>query len=833
MTPESRRDLSGTKLHGYQIIRQIGKGGMGEVYEAYEESLDRRVALKVLPAHLSEDMAFIARFLREARSAAKLEHPGICPIYAAGEIDGLNYIAMQYLDGESLGDVLEDYGSLPVEQALLVTRRVADALNFAHGKGFIHRDIKPDNIMIDREGRVKVMDFGLARRTTLDTRMTQTGMYVGTPEYSSPEQCETLDLDGRSDIYSLGVVLYEMLSGTVPHRAETPYALFKKICSEQPVPIQELSPRLPDSVAAIAGKMIAKDREERYQTAGELILAIDAALRMLNVDSTAETAAVPVPGLSSYTTEKLDERDALVTLPVTYARKRNLTPFIAVGIAIAVIGLWLVLALTWQEAGLPGGTTADFRPIEPAKEDQFREPPDADPEPVKQTIIDSHPRKPMTGPKEGLPIATLLVCDFANSNNNPEIEWMRIGVADMFVTDLAQCKFLKVVSREEFRRVLDRLGINRDEVLQNLEQVSGELSADMVLRGSVVKIGPQVRIDIHLLEAGSGEILLTQYAHEPEENFLNAVDVLSSALRTSIAGVVKQNYPEAPEKLFAGMVDLTLREQIFLADAGIDLAKSSGHGIERLKKMSRELSESVEAADKLEDSEESNPEAWEGMAGRTKEKEKPSGEAGQAGFGAREADKAVSKKDGGIDDKPGRARAEKAYSPGPPATEGAAKAKDELSRPGSPKKGAERGGDKPGAPVRRKPASGGTGKPVAAPEPDPGIEESGEEAPSEERDRKELEKSTNRETGVVTKTQENRRNRSVGKKADLSPAQSNFLAMRLYYRALARFEKKDRTADDMAGVIEDLRESIRLSPSFKPAREMLEKVEKEEGASEK
>ena len=291
MAPESGRDLTGTKLNGYIIRRLIGKGGMGEVYEAYEETLDRTVALKVLATHLSEDDAFIARFLREARSAAKLEHPGICPIYSAGESGRIFYIAMQYVDGDSLGGILEDYGSLPTEQALLITRRVADALSFADSKGFIHRDIKPDNIMIDREGRVKVMDFGLARRASIDTSMTQTGTYIGTPEYSSPEQCETLDLDGRSDIYSLGVVLYEMLSGTVPHRAETPYALFTKICTEQPVPIQEMNPRVPDAVASVIGKMLMKDREQRYQSAGELILSIDTALRTLNIDSTAETAA--------------------------------------------------------------------------------------------------------------------------------------------------------------------------------------------------------------------------------------------------------------------------------------------------------------------------------------------------------------------------------------------------------------------------------------------------------------------------------------------------------------------------------------------------------------
>jgi tRNA A-37 threonylcarbamoyl transferase component Bud32/TolB-like protein len=813
MTPDSRRDLSGTKLHGYLIERLIGKGGMGEVYEAYEESLDRKVALKILPEHLSADESFSARFLREARSAAKLEHPGICPIYAGGEAQGTYFIAMQYVEGETLGEVLEDYGSLPVEQALLVVRRVADALGFAHGRGFVHRDIKPDNIMIDREGRVKVMDFGLARRTTLDTRMTQTGMYVGTPEYSSPEQCETLDLDGRTDIYSLGIVLYEMLSGTVPYKAETPYALFTKICTETPRPVQELNPKLPDNIAAVVDRMIAKDRDERYQSTDDLVRDIDAALRTLDIDSTAETAAVPVPGLASYTTEKIDERAQAVTkrAPYEYKRKKKLAPVLAVLVAVGVIGLWLALALT-SDKKAPDDRTADIpdaqaqEKVEPATQPEQAQTPqehpgDVIPEPVKQTVIDRlNPPREMTGPKEGLPVARLLVCDFVNRNDNPEIDWMRIGVADMFVTDLTQARFLQVVSREELTRLLSRLGITREKAQQDLSVVVKELRADLILKGGIVKIGPCIRIDVQLLDASTGKLLLGDTTQEREENFLGAIDRLSVSLRTSITEVVRRSFPEAPEDIFAGSGDKTLEEQIFLADASAamkDLKKSA-----ELASLKRE--QMSELGRKAEESREGG---WTAAGAPSPGKSKESESADKNAKGDSRDRRRVGKFAGEPDGEEAEGAAEGSAADRP--AQGAASH-------GQEKKQAARGGGGLSEKAKAKPgaAAQSPGKPEKTRELSKGALPDAGQAFGEEDESESLDKKP-----------------QSPKAEEPSPARRKFLAMQLYYKALSRLEGDSSSPDTLKLVAGHLQEALDNNPGFSLARRLLDDVKKRlEGA---
>ena len=278
--PVTNRETSliGKRVSYYEVKEQIGKGGMAVVYKARDKSLDRYVALKVLSPYLSQDVEFEKRFVREARGVAKLDHPNIVQVYTAGKFDNVLFIAMQYIDGKTLDQLIREKGKFTVNEALDIMLQVSDALEVAHNAGLIHRDIKPTNIMIDNNGRVKVMDFGLSRSVTIDKSLTQTGMYLGTPEYSSPEQCETYNLDNRTDIYSLGVVLYEMLSGRVPHTAETPLSLFRKIVDEKPLPVRELNPSIPSDVAVIVEKMLAKNRDERYSSAKELRLDIQSVL---------------------------------------------------------------------------------------------------------------------------------------------------------------------------------------------------------------------------------------------------------------------------------------------------------------------------------------------------------------------------------------------------------------------------------------------------------------------------------------------------------------------------------------------------------------------------
>jgi len=271
-----QNDLTGSSLGGYRILRKLGQGGMAVVYKAHEESLNRVVALKVIAQHLSEDEQFVTRFQREAQAAAQLNHPNIVQIYAIGEDDGVHYFSMEYVKGRSLAEIIEEEGFLTAGRALPIMMQAAEALAVAHDAGIVHRDIKPANIMVDEGGRAKVADFGIAQMAT-STRMTQAGMLVGTPEFISPEQCRGEKLDGRSDIYSLGVTLYQLLSGRTPFEADTPAALVFQIV-EGPIPgVGELNPTVPPSVQAVVAKMMHTDRDRRFRSAEDLIHAIKGA----------------------------------------------------------------------------------------------------------------------------------------------------------------------------------------------------------------------------------------------------------------------------------------------------------------------------------------------------------------------------------------------------------------------------------------------------------------------------------------------------------------------------------------------------------------------------
>lgn len=264
--------MVGKRINGYEIIRVLGRGGMGVVYKAHEMTLQRVVALKVLPGHLAENKEFIERFYREARAAARLNHPNVVTIHRVGEDDGFHYIAMEFLKGKEVTDLIKERGYLPVQEALDITRQVASALAAAHEMGIMHRDIKPQNIMIDEAGRVKVMDFGIARMSEAGggAGLTMTGQLLGTPAYMSPEQCMGTNSDHRSDIYSLGVAFYQMLAGRVPFSGDTPLAVIRKIVEDELPEIYAFRQDVPDDVVRILHKTLAKDVDARYQSAAEL-----------------------------------------------------------------------------------------------------------------------------------------------------------------------------------------------------------------------------------------------------------------------------------------------------------------------------------------------------------------------------------------------------------------------------------------------------------------------------------------------------------------------------------------------------------------------------------
>ena len=265
----------------YLIENEIGRGGMAVVYRATDLRLHRTVAIKVLPPDVAFNSDVRVRFIREAQTAAQLNHPNIVPIYSVDEKDSgsVVYFVMAYVDGESLGARLKREGAWPIEQTVRVLRDVADALAYAHARGVVHRDIKPDNILIERaSGRPMVTDFGIARATAGDARLTVTGVAVGTPAYMSPEQAlGERELDGRSDLYSLGVVGYHMLTGETPFKAANTPAMLVKHVSERPRPVRERRPEVPAYLAVAIDRALAKRPEDRWADAAEFRDALDAA----------------------------------------------------------------------------------------------------------------------------------------------------------------------------------------------------------------------------------------------------------------------------------------------------------------------------------------------------------------------------------------------------------------------------------------------------------------------------------------------------------------------------------------------------------------------------
>jgi hypothetical protein len=268
--------LVGRSLGKYRIQAELGRGGMGVVYRGYDPALGRPVAIKVLPLQLTYDAQFVQRFHQEAVLAARLHHPGIVPIHDVGEQGGIHYIVMQFLEGMPLEDWLQRQGPLAPAAVRPILRQVADALDYAHAHGVIHRDIKPANVMLGPDGRATLMDFGLVRAAE-GTSLTRTGMVMGTPEYMSPEQALGEEVDGRTDIYSLGIVLYKMLSGRVPFARTTPYAITYAHIHEPPPPLREVRADLPVTFEAVVNKALAKRREDRYPRAGLLADDFDAA----------------------------------------------------------------------------------------------------------------------------------------------------------------------------------------------------------------------------------------------------------------------------------------------------------------------------------------------------------------------------------------------------------------------------------------------------------------------------------------------------------------------------------------------------------------------------
>jgi eukaryotic-like serine/threonine-protein kinase len=382
----------------YEMGEALGYGGMAEVYRGRDVLLGRQVAIKTLRSDLAHDPTFVARFRREARSVAALSDPAIVQVYDTGEdvVGGatIPYIVMEYVEGRTLRDVLADDGPLPERDALEITSAVCGALDYSHRMGIVHRDIKPANVMLTPDGSIKVMDFGIARAMTANTSaMTQTAMVIGTAQYLSPEQARGEKVDARSDVYTTGVLLYELLTGTQPFQGDNPVAIAYQHVQATPRPPSAHNPRISPQADAIVLAAMMKDREDRYQTAGQMRDDIGRALAGQPVyamgpppESGTAATMLATPGAGRTRTMRQDLGDAGAATryaanrydPVTTGRATGAPPGGGAGrsrtglyllaavavIAIIALGAWLATSLSGGSGGAAGtaGTTVTTQP---------------------------------------------------------------------------------------------------------------------------------------------------------------------------------------------------------------------------------------------------------------------------------------------------------------------------------------------------------------------------------------------------------------------------------------------------------------------------------------
>ena len=498
--------LAGAKLGRYEIRSKIGEGGMGEVYLAQDTKLDRRVALKILPADVAAHSDRMKRFVQEAKAASALNHPNIITIYEIDEADSINFIATEFIDGETLRERMLNTSPMKLSEILEVANQTANALLAAHAANIVHRDIKPENIILRRDGIVKILDFGLAKLmdqaemgaedATRQLVKTNAGVVMGTVAYMSPEQARGLQVDARTDIWSLGVVLYEMLTGRPPFKGSTNSDLIVSVLEREPPPFDH---EIPPELQRIAAKMLHKDRERRYQGVRDLLLDLESLREVIEFEGKLKrvTAPAEIAAATRIESAKISNTE--------YVLSGIRTHKLIVTVALLVLAVAGAALYYFTRAHIPNTPTGH------------------------ETIT------------------SIAVLPFVNASGNSDVEYLSDGMTESLITSLSQLPRLSVKARSSVFRYK-----GKDVPPQ---QVGKELNVQALLSGRIVQRGNDLTLHIELVDVKTETALWSGDYNRSMANIVSlpneiARDV-SSELRLKLSRLDEQklgrNYTASPE----------------------------------------------------------------------------------------------------------------------------------------------------------------------------------------------------------------------------------------------------------------------------------------------
>ncbi len=473
-TPKEELTTGSVFAGRYQIIEVLGKGGMGKVYRAIDKKLNEEVALKLVKPEIASDKKTLERFSNELKIARKIAHKNVGRMYELMEEKGTHFITMEYVPGEDLKSFIRRAETLSAGKAISIAKQVCEGLAEAHELGVVHRDLKPQNIMIDKEGNSRIMDFGIARSLKAKG-ITDAGVMIGTPEYMSPEQVDAKETDQRSDIYSLGVILYEMVTGRAPFEGDTPLSVAVKQKTETPEDPRKLNSQIPENLSQMILRCMEKDKEKRYQSAGELRSELD------KIEKGIPTAERVVSKRKPITSREIT---------VTFGLKKLFIP------ALVVVALVIAAVIIWQLL------------------------------PQKEAIPPTPSGKP-----------SLAILYFENNTGDENLEYLRSGLAEWFITDLSQSKFINVLSGDRIYGILKKLNLIEEKKYSSddLSKVAREGGASHTMKGSFIKIGENFIITVMLQKPRTGEVISSRKVRcKGEGEIPQKVDELTRMIKVDL-----------------------------------------------------------------------------------------------------------------------------------------------------------------------------------------------------------------------------------------------------------------------------------------------------------